>query len=190
MFVSVDVICRPLVSFDQSFHSCSFLAGNKLNVCQTSVSSLCRLLNVPCRYITAQLFGKAHPLLCLMAAFTLFQKEFRLPQPQKSWVWFTSRSRQSLQHVRWVVSCVLLISGVMKIQKDPSFKGLDRLFLLLLLSFFFLLTFWFVPRLCVRFLSRLSWLRWSSRTACVRVWWGSVTRPSGSRRNYGPASKT
>lgn len=122
------MLCRPLVSFDQSFHSCSFLAGNKLNVCQTSVSSLCRLLNVPCRYITAQLFGKAHPLLCLMAAFTLFQKEFRLPQPQKSWVWFTSRSRQSLQHVRWVVSCLLLISGVMKIQKDPSFKGLDRLF--------------------------------------------------------------
>lgn len=41
-------------------------------------------------------------------------------------------------------------------------------------------------RPCV-FLSRLSWPRRSSRTACVRVWRGSGTTPSGRRRDWRPA---
>lgn len=53
-------------------------------------------------------------------------------------------------------------------------------------SLFFVFTLVFSTWVC--FLGRLSWLRWSSHTACARVWWGSETRSSGRRRDWGPAS--
>lgn len=69
-------------------------------------------------------------------------------------------------------------------KKEPSFKPSDKL------SVLFLHVNLSVSSTSVCVLSRLSWLRWSSRTVCVRVWWSSATRPSGSRRGWGPASET
>lgn len=67
------------------------------------------------------------------------------------------------------------------VHKTPVMFGFppDVLFL----SFYI----WLSSRVCVCFMSRHSWLRWSSLTVCARVWWGSARRPSGRRRGWGRA---